>query len=47
MNTSGKVVISLKYEYVDDFKEGKAQVELNGRYFYINKNGEEIETTKP
>ncbi len=32
-------IIKLKYEYVKAFKDGKAEVVINGKERYINKKG--------
>lgn len=43
IDKTDKLVIPAIYDYVwDDFKNGKARVELNGREFYIDKNGNEV-----
>ena len=39
---TGDVVIPFKYDWVSDFREGLAVVELNGKLGYINKSGKEI-----
>lgn len=43
IDKSGIVVIPLKYDGTLFFKGGKAQVRLNGKWFYIDKNGNRIE----
>jgi len=35
-----------KYDSVGDFSEGLAQVELNGKWGYVNKQGEEVVPVK-
>ena len=48
IDKSGTLVIPVRYDYVFNnngvfgFKNGKAMVELNGRKFYIDKNGNEV-----
>lgn len=39
VNTSGKVVIPLKYDDAKDFRDKKAQVKHQGKWIYINKLG--------
>ena len=39
---TGDVVIPFKYDWVSDFMEGLAGVELNGKWGYINKSGKEV-----
>ena len=39
---TGDVVIPFKYDWVFDFMEGLAGVELNGKYGCINKSGKEV-----
>lgn len=46
MNRNLELVIPLQYEVAYEFKDGKAEVKLNGEYFYINEKGEIIETIK-
>ncbi len=36
------IVCKNKYDYIHEFKEGFAAVELNGKYGYINSSGQEI-----
>ena len=44
IDKSGALVIPAKYDHVwSSFSYGKAQVELNGRVFYIDHNGNEVE----
>lgn len=49
VNAKNQIVIPFQYDYKDFFKEkayfnnGKAQVELNGKSFYINKTGKCVE----
>lgn len=43
INTVGQVVIPLIFDKAQTFKNGKAKVENNGREFYIDKFGNEIE----
>ncbi len=42
INTSGKIVIDLLYDYAAPFFENKGRVELNGNYGFINKNGDYV-----
>jgi hypothetical protein len=42
INKLGQEVIPFVYEKVDYFYDGKAQVEMDGRSFYIDKNGMEV-----
>uniref|UniRef100_UPI002606301D WG repeat-containing protein n=1 Tax=uncultured Amphritea sp. TaxID=981605 RepID=UPI002606301D len=35
-------VITVKYDEIGVFKEGLAKVELNGKFGFIDKNGQEI-----
>jgi hypothetical protein len=39
IDETGKEVIARKFDYADDFKNGKAKVRLNGEEFYVNKKG--------
>lgn len=43
IDVNGKEVVPIIYNYVYDFKDGKVNVELNGRKFYIDKTGKEID----
>lgn len=43
IDKAGKVIIPLQYDSVQDFYKGKAKVKLNGREFYIDKEGKEVE----
>jgi len=43
INGSGQEVVPLKYDrIVSDFNKGKAEVELNGRTFFIDVHGKEV-----
>ena len=42
IDTTGKEVIPLKYDWAYDFFEGLAQVKLNGKWGFIDKTGREI-----
>jgi hypothetical protein len=42
LTTYLKKVIQAKFVVMGSFYDGKAQVTLNGRTFYIDKNGNEI-----
>ena len=42
INAKGEVVIPLKYDYVWLFKDGKAKVELDGKVFEIDQQGNKI-----
>ena len=37
IDESGKEVIPLIYDYIEDFQNGIAQVMINGENYYINK----------
>ena len=44
VNTKGEVVIPFEYDFVDDFKNDKAEVITNnGEKFYIDIKGNKIE----
>ena len=43
IDTNGKTIIPLKFDTADYFFSGKAKVSLNGREFYIDKTGKEIQ----
>ncbi len=43
LDENAKVVIPLQYEYAEPFDRGKAKVSLNGRAFFINPDGVELE----
>lgn len=43
MDTKGNIVLPAIYEDAEDFKDGKAQVELNDKDVIINKKGEVVE----
>ena len=45
INTAGKVVISPKYTYANDFSEGKAMVVIDNKVCYINKTGKVVIST--
>jgi len=42
IDKTGKLVIPLAYTYLSDFKNGKADAELNGKKFFIDKTGKEV-----
>ncbi|MCO5248407.1 MAG: WG repeat-containing protein [Chitinophagales bacterium] len=42
VDKTGKEIIPLKYDWVENFKNGKAKVGLNGRELYIDKTGKEV-----
>lgn len=42
INKEGQFVISPIYDLAQSFSNGKAKVELDGREFYIDKNGNEV-----
>jgi serine/threonine protein kinase len=42
IDTTGKEVIPLKYDYAQDFEKELAIVELNGKWGYIDKTGNEV-----
>lgn len=42
IDTDGKIICELKYDYGEDFCEGKARVERDGVYNFINKDGKEL-----
>ena len=39
INKNGKIVIPLKYDYADDFRDNLAWVRLGNKRGYINKKG--------
>lgn len=41
-NSKGEDIVSFKYKYCYGFSEGRAMVELNGKFGFINKLGNEI-----
>ena len=43
IDKTGKEIIPLMYNWAYSFREGKARVELNGEWFYIDKNGNRVE----
>ena len=43
VDTTGREVIAPKYDYVDFFEDGRAEVELDGQAFYIDKSGNRVE----
>jgi len=45
INTAGKVVISPKYTYANNFSEGKAMVVIDNKVCYINKTGNVVIST--
>jgi len=42
VDKTGKVVIKIKYDFVEDFERGLAKVKLNGKYGFIDKRGKKI-----
>ncbi|QZY57530.1 WG repeat-containing protein [Crassaminicella profunda] len=42
INKEGKLIIKAEYDKVRSFSEGLAPVKINGRWGYIDKNGEKI-----
>ncbi len=40
INTHGKIIVPIKYEYIDRFSEGLAVVVLDNKYGYIDKKGD-------
>jgi negative regulator of sigma E activity len=42
IDTTGKEVISFKYDDAENFSKGFAKVKLEGREFYIDKYGNEV-----
>lgn len=42
VNRYGDEVIPLIYDEAEDFDNGEAQVSINGEWFYIDKNGNEV-----
>ena len=42
LRSTGEIVIPLKYDYVDHFREGLAPVKLNGKWGRIDKTGKEV-----
>lgn len=43
IDKTGKIIIPLQYDRVHGFYKGKAKVKLNGKEFYIDKEGNEVE----
>lgn len=43
IDKAGKLVIPAKYDDAESFHSGKARVLLNGRRFYIDRNGNEVQ----
>lgn len=43
IDKSGKIIIALQYDSVKSFYKGKAKVKLNGKEFYIDKEGNVVE----
>lgn len=43
LDEKGKEIIPFTYDKIDRFENGKAQVQQNGRTFYIDVNGKEVE----
>jgi len=43
IDKTGKLVIPVIYDFAGNFEKGKAHVELDGRSFYINEKGQEVE----
>ena len=46
IDKSGKLVIDAKYDEAENFSEGLAGVELNGKWGYINIKGDELHINK-
>jgi hypothetical protein len=46
INRKGEIVIGAKFESVNDFEKGKAQVKLDGKWIYIDNKGITIMGTK-
>lgn len=42
IDSTGKEIGTLEYDYAESFKNGKAKVKLDGREFYIDKTGKEV-----
>ncbi|HXH19707.1 MAG TPA: WG repeat-containing protein [Chitinophagales bacterium] len=42
IDKSGKVIITCKYDFAKDFREGLAAVQLNGKWGFIDKTGKEV-----
>ena len=40
MNEKGDIVIPIKYDSVEEFREGLAAIKRNGKYGFINEKGE-------
>ncbi len=47
LNTSGKLVIPAKYDYVTAFKEGVATAKVGSQWYILDKQGKEIEVNIP
>ncbi|MGN0555175.1 MAG: WG repeat-containing protein, partial [Candidatus Fimenecus sp.] len=43
IDESGELVIPPVYDQADDFKDGKAKVKRDGKYFFVDKTGREFE----
>ena len=46
VNSKGKEIVPLKYDYADSFSEGLARVELNGKMGFIDTKGKEVISLK-
>ena len=42
IDKTGKQITPIHFLWVEDFKEGKAKVQLNGKEFHIDKTGKEV-----
>ena len=42
MDTTGRIVIPMRYERAQDFSEGLAAVEIDGRWAFIDRTGNEV-----
>ena len=42
IDKTGKEIVEPKYDYVYDFEEGFAKVELNGKHGFVDKTGKEV-----
>ena len=47
IDKAGTMVIPAKYDEARYFENGKAKVKLNGREFYIDRNGNEVDSNAP
>ena len=41
-DSTGKVIVTPKYDLAYDFSEGLAAVRINGKYGYVNEKGKEL-----